>query len=84
MHAVDVARCLDAHGDNVQVWGCNGTAAQKWAPYRVPGHNSRYEVVNRDSHCCLDAEASGSGQDGQTVQGFGCAGSSNQVWTWAT
>ncbi|MET7482850.1 hypothetical protein [Streptomyces sp. NPDC005538] len=59
MHAVDVARCLDAHGDIVQVWGCNG-------------------------HCCLDAEASGSGQDDQTVQGFGCAGSSNQVWTWAT
>ncbi len=32
---------------------------------------------------CLDAEASTSGQNGQTAQHFGCAGNSNQAWTWA-
>ncbi|WP_329222941.1 RICIN domain-containing protein [Streptomyces sp. NBC_01485] len=32
---------------------------------------------------CLDAEATTSGNDGQRVQGWGCAGSSNQVWHWS-
>ncbi|MER5791761.1 protein kinase [Streptomyces sp. NPDC001980] len=124
VNAASVARCLDTRAPNVQVWGCKGTATQKWALYRVPGQSSRYLVVNQGSHrcldadtaahgqkiraatCdglsaqmwrlgdggtlvsvpdgfCLDAEAATSGQDGETVQVWGCAGSINQVWNWS-
>ncbi|MFF2465280.1 ricin-type beta-trefoil lectin domain protein [Streptomyces mirabilis] len=124
VNAASVARCLDNRGSDVQVWGCNGTDAQNWALYRVAGQGSRYRVVNRGSHLCLDAdtgttgqkiqatscdglstqtwqlggsgtlvsvpdgfcldaEASTSGQDGQRVQGWGCASSVNQVWHWS-
>ncbi|MFF1440036.1 hypothetical protein [Streptomyces sp. NPDC058295] len=29
-----------------------------------------------------DAEAAGSGQDGQRVQAWSCAGSTDQAWKW--
>ncbi|MFF5140047.1 hypothetical protein ACFY6U_09990 [Streptomyces sp. NPDC013157] len=31
---------------------------------------------------CLDTEAATSGQDGQRVQAWSCAGNSNQAWNW--
>lgn len=121
VNGASVARCLDARDVNVQVWGCKGTATQKWALYGVPGQSSQYLVVDQGNHrcldatngqkiqaatCdglsaqmwrlgdggtlvsvpdgfCLDAEAATSGQDGQTVQVWGCAGSINQVWNWS-
>ncbi|MEU2619388.1 peptidoglycan-binding domain-containing protein [Streptomyces sp. NPDC007157] len=50
--AVSVARCLDTRGANVQVWGCKGTAGQKWALYRLAGQNTQYRVVDQGTHLC--------------------------------
>ncbi|WP_405857086.1 protein kinase [Streptomyces sp. NBC_01515] len=80
VHIVDVARCLDARTGAVQVWGCNGTAAQKWTLYPVPGHNSQYLVVNRGSHHCLDADRGTIGQNGQVVRTRACDGLGAQRW----
>ncbi|MFD4557514.1 protein kinase [Streptomyces sp. NPDC058469] len=78
VHAVDVARCLDAHVTAVQVWACNGTAPQKWALFRVPGRNSQYLVVNQGSHDCLDADTVG--QNFSTIRAMSCDGLSAQRW----
>lgn len=80
VHAVDVARCLDARVAAVQVWGCNGTAAQKWALYRVPGHASQYLVVNQGNHNCLDADAGTVGQNFSKIRARSCDGLSAQRW----
>ncbi|MFI6406250.1 protein kinase [Streptomyces sp. NPDC050548] len=80
VHAVDVARCLDARVSAVQVWGCDGTAAQKWALYRVPGHASQYLVVNQGSHACLDADADTVGQNFSKIRARNCDGLSAQRW----
>ncbi|MFE2415397.1 protein kinase [Streptomyces hokutonensis] len=80
VHAVEVARCLDARVPAVQVWGCNGTAAQKWALYRVPGHASQYLVVNQGNHNCLDADASTVGQNLSKIRATNCDGLSAQRW----
>ncbi|MER6443569.1 protein kinase [Streptomyces sp. NPDC001185] len=73
--------CLDADagttGRKVQARSCDGLGAQTW---RLGGGGT---LVSVPDGFCLDAEASTSGQDGQEVQGFGCAGSSNQVWNWS-
>ncbi|MDV9177496.1 ricin-type beta-trefoil lectin domain protein, partial [Streptomyces sp. W16] len=80
VHAVDVARCLDARVAAVQVWGCNGAAAQKWALYRVPGHASQYLVVNQGNHSCLDADADTVGQNFSKIRARSCDGLSAQRW----
>ncbi|NUR02700.1 MAG: protein kinase [Streptomyces sp.] len=80
VNAISVARCLDNRGSDVQVWGCNGTDAQKWALYRVAGEGSQYRVVNRGSHLCLDADAGTTGRNGQEVQATSCDGLSAQTW----
>ena len=80
VHAVDVARCLDARVSAVQVWGCNGTAAQKWALYRVPGHASQYRVVNQGNHYCLDADAKTVGQNFSKIRARSCDGLGAQRW----
>jgi serine/threonine protein kinase len=80
VNAVGVARCLDAHVSAVQVWGCNGTAPQKWALFRVPGHNSQYLVVNQGSHDCLDADADTVGQNFSKIRARSCDGLSAQQW----
>lgn len=80
VHAVDVARCLDARVSAVQVWGCNGTAAQKWALYRVPGHASQYLVVNQGDHYCLEADADTVGQNFSKIRARSCDGLSAQRW----
>ncbi|MGY4743043.1 protein kinase domain-containing protein [Streptomyces sp. ATMOS53] len=71
VNAASVARCLDNRASDVQVWGCNGTDAQKWALYRVAGQGSQYRVVNRGSHLCLDADAGTTGRNGQEIQATG-------------
>jgi len=80
VHAVAVARCLDVHAGAVQVWGCDGTAAQKWALYRVPGHVSQFLVVNEGTHFCLDADAGTVGQNFSKVRARSCDGLSAQRW----
>ncbi|MFG3295276.1 protein kinase [Streptomyces sp. NPDC048179] len=80
VNATSVVRCLDSRGPNAQVWGCNATAAQKWALYRVAGQDSQYLVVNRGSHLCLDADAGTIGQNGQKVRARSCDGLSAQRW----
>ncbi|WP_427923894.1 protein kinase domain-containing protein [Streptomyces sp. cg40] len=80
VRAVDVARCLDARVSEVQVWGCNGTAAQKWALYRVPDHASQYLVVNQGNHGCLDADADTVGQNFSKIRARTCDGLSAQRW----
>ncbi|MBK3574238.1 protein kinase [Streptomyces sp. MBT65] len=80
VHAVEVARCLDAHVSTVQVWACNGTAPQKWALFRVPGHNSQYLVVNQAGHDCLDADAGTVGQNFSKIRVKSCDGLSAQRW----
>ncbi|MFJ9710792.1 protein kinase [Streptomyces sp. NPDC101234] len=80
VNATPVARCLESRGSNAQVWGCNATAAQEWALYRVAGQDSQYLVVNRGSHLCLDADAGTIGQNGQKVQARSCDGLSAQRW----
>jgi serine/threonine protein kinase len=80
VNAVSAARCLDNRGSDVQVWGCNGTDAQKWALYRVAGQNSQYRVVNRGSHLCLDADVGTTGQNGQEIRATSCDGLSAQTW----
>ncbi len=80
VHTVDVARCLDVHAGAVQVWGCDGTAAQKWALYRVPGHVSQFLVVNEGTHYCLDADADTVGQNFSKIRARSCDGLSAQRW----
>lgn len=80
VHTADAARCLDAHVTAVQVWACNGTAPQKWALFRVPGHTSQYLVVNQGNRACLDADASTVGQNFSKIRVRSCDGLSAQRW----
>ncbi|MET7682472.1 protein kinase [Streptomyces sp. NPDC005423] len=82
--ATSGARCLDSRAGTVQVWGCNGTAAQKWALYRVPGRSSQYVVVNQESHACLDADAATVDRNGQKIRTADCAGVDAQRWRLGT
>ncbi|MER7923669.1 ricin-type beta-trefoil lectin domain protein [Streptomyces sp. NPDC096057] len=75
-----VPRCLDAHAGAVQVWACNGTSAQRWALFRVPGHTSQYLVVHQGSHDCLDADAGTIGRNGQKIRVAACDGLGAQRW----
>ncbi|MGW7425659.1 protein kinase domain-containing protein [Streptomyces sp. NPDC054813] len=80
VNAVSVARCLDTRGVHVQVWGCKGTAGQKWALYRLAGRNTQYRVVNQGTHLCLDADGGTTGQNGQKVRARSCDGLGAQTW----
>ncbi len=80
VRAVEVPRCLDGHVTAVQVWACNGTAPQKWALFRVPGHNAQYLVVNQGNHSCLDADASTVGRNFSKIRVRSCDGLSAQRW----
>jgi peptidoglycan hydrolase-like protein with peptidoglycan-binding domain len=83
VNGASVDRCLQggvgSAGLDVQVWGCKGTAAQKWALYRVPGQNSRYLVVNQGNHRCLNADTGSTG-GAQKVRTRTCDGLTAQKW----
>ena len=69
---VDVAQAGTADGTAVQLYTCNGTAAQKWS-------------VNADGTVralgkCLDVTAAGTA-DGTKVQLYNCNGTGAQKWT---
>jgi hypothetical protein len=69
--------CLDnsaqstANGNKIQIWGCNGTVAQKWT---VVGSTLRVQGK------CLDVTAAGTA-NGTKVQLYDCNGTGAQVWT---
>jgi glucosylceramidase len=68
---LDVAGGSSADGTAVQLWDCNGSAAQRWT-VRADG-----TVQARGK--CLDVTA-GSTADGAKVQLYGCNGSGAQQW----
>ncbi|MET7418893.1 ricin-type beta-trefoil lectin domain protein [Dactylosporangium sp. NPDC005555] len=69
-------KCLDldnagtADGTKVQLWTCNGTAAQRWS--RV---GSTYQANGK----CLDVDNAGTA-NGTKVQLWTCNGTGSQVW----
>jgi len=68
---VDVAGANPANGTTVQLYTCNGTAAQQWT--RTGGE---FRALGK----CLDV-AGGSSADGTRVQLYGCNGTAAQQWT---
>ncbi|MER5651142.1 ThuA domain-containing protein [Streptosporangium sp. NPDC002524] len=68
---VDVAGGLTADGTNVQLYTCNGTAAQNWA---------REGATLRAFGKCMDV-AGGVATDGTRVQLYTCNGTGAQNWT---
>ena len=70
--------CLDnsaqntANGNKVQIWGCNGTVAQKWT-FVQAGTTLRVQGK------CLDV-AGGGTANGTKVQLWDCNGTGAQVW----
>ncbi|GAB3949898.1 ricin-type beta-trefoil lectin domain protein [Kribbella albertanoniae] len=72
---VDVAGANSADGTAVQLYDCNGSAAQQWTR---PG-NGTLQALGK----CLDV-AGGGTADGTRVQLWSCvAGSPNQQWTYS-
>ncbi|MFE9555169.1 ricin-type beta-trefoil lectin domain protein [Streptomyces sp. NPDC006703] len=75
-------KCLDVEGgrrDNgtpVQLYTCNGTAAQQWILY---SDANGPHLQSRDSYKCLDA-AGGKTDDGTKVQIYQCNGTAAQTW----
>ncbi|GAB3828017.1 ricin-type beta-trefoil lectin domain protein [Dactylosporangium cerinum] len=69
-------KCLDidnagtADGTKIQLWTCNGTAAQRWS--RV---GSTYQANGK----CLDVDNAGTA-NGTKVQLWTCNGTGSQVW----
>jgi glucosylceramidase len=70
---VDVAGANSANGTAVQLYGCNGTAAQRWAV----GADGTIRALGK----CLDV-AGNSTADGATAQIWDCTGGANQQWTY--
>ncbi|MFE1500107.1 lectin, partial [Streptomyces albidoflavus] len=68
---LDVADSQSADGTKVQLWTCNGTAAQRWT---VAGDGS-VKALGK----CLDVSGGGSA-DGTRVQLWTCNGSGAQKW----
>ncbi|WP_421735059.1 beta-1,3-glucanase family protein [Cellulomonas sp.] len=70
--------CLDnnaqstANGNKIQIWGCNGTVAQKWT-FVQAGTTLRVQGK------CLDVAAAGTA-NGTKVQLWDCNGTGAQVW----
>ncbi|MFD3533299.1 lectin [Streptomyces sp. NPDC058664] len=68
---LDVDNAQTADGTKIQIWTCNGTAAQRWS---VPGDGT-LKVLGK----CLDVSSGGSA-DGTKVQLWTCNGSGAQKW----
>ncbi len=69
---VDVAGGSSADGAAVQLYSCNGTAAQQWSR---PGDGTLRALGK-----CLDIKDRGTA-DGAQLQLWSCAGGANQQWT---
>ena len=70
---LDVAAAATANGTKVQLYGCNGTAAQRWT---VAGDGTVSALGK-----CLDAAAGGTA-DGTKVQLWDCNGTGAQKWSY--
>jgi len=69
---IDVDRAQNANGTPIQLWACNGTAAQRW---RWQGDT----VFSAFDGKCLDV-AGGSRSDGALVQLYQCNDTGAQQW----
>ncbi|MEU3841298.1 family 16 glycosylhydrolase [Streptomyces sp. NPDC028635] len=67
----DVAGANSANGTPVQLYDCNGTAAQAW----TAGSDGTLRALGK----CLDVTDRGTA-DGSTVQLWDCSGGTNQQW----
>ncbi|MFF5027404.1 ricin-type beta-trefoil lectin domain protein [Streptomyces collinus] len=67
----DVAGADPANGTPVQLYDCNGTAAQSW----TVGADGTVRALGK----CLDVTGNGTA-DGSTVQLWDCTGGPNQKW----
>ncbi|GAA4244832.1 hypothetical protein GCM10022255_009440 [Dactylosporangium darangshiense] len=72
---VDVAAANPANGTQVQLYTCNGTAAQQW----TVGTDGTVRALGR----CLDVAAANSA-NGTRVQLYDCNGTAAQRWTAGT
>ncbi|WP_053715469.1 ricin-type beta-trefoil lectin domain protein [Saccharothrix sp. NRRL B-16348] len=72
---VDVAGASSADGTAVQLYTCNGTAAQQWSR---PGDGTLRALGK-----CLDIKDRGTA-DGAQLQLWSCAGGANQQWTYTS
>ena len=70
---VDVRTSGGTNGTPIQIYGCNGTNAQKWT---VPGDGTL-----RAFGKCMDVDHSGTA-DGTKVQLWDCNGTGAQQWTY--
>ncbi len=68
----DVAGASSADGTAVQLYGCNGSAAQQW----TVGSDGTIRALGK----CLDVAAAGTA-DGTRVQLYTCNGTGAQRWT---
>ncbi|MEV7979618.1 family 16 glycosylhydrolase [Streptomyces sp. NPDC086519] len=68
---VDVAGANSANGTPVQLYDCNGTAAQQW----TVGSDGTVRALGK----CLDVTSGGTA-DGTTVQLYDCNGTAAQQW----
>src|SRR6476469_486084 len=68
---VDVAGAATANGTAVQLYDCNGTAAQQW----TVGSDGTIRALGK----CLDVTAAGTA-DGTKIQLYDCNGSNAQKW----
>jgi hypothetical protein len=69
---VDVAGASSANGTQVQLYTCNGTAAQQW----VVGADGTIRALGK----CLDVAAAGT-TNGTKVQIYDCNGTNAQSWS---
>ncbi|MFC4536893.1 ricin-type beta-trefoil lectin domain protein [Sphaerisporangium dianthi] len=69
---VDVAGAGSANGTQIQLYTCNGSAAQQW----TTGSDGTLRALGK----CLDVAAASSA-NGTKVQLYDCNGSAAQVWT---
>ncbi len=72
---VDVAGANSANGTAIQLYDCNGTAAQSWT---VAG-NGTLQVLGK----CLDVTAAGTA-NGTLTQLYDCNGTGAQQWTYTS
>ncbi|MFD0200735.1 MULTISPECIES: ricin-type beta-trefoil lectin domain protein [Saccharothrix] len=72
---IDVAGASSADGTAVQLYTCNGTAAQQWSR---PGDGTLRALGK-----CLDIKDRGTA-DGAQLQLWSCAGGANQQWTYTS
>ncbi|MFD5074088.1 lectin [Streptomyces sp. NPDC058371] len=72
---LDVAGASSANGTAVQLYDCNGTAAQQW----TVGSDGTIRALGK----CLDVTGN-STADGAKLQLWDCGGGANQKWTVST